>query len=379
MIVLGPMDADLNGAPSYWREGNWRPRNLTHTDTPNQPSSGSIRTVPFDKCRMVHEYDARFSTLPLPSDQGWTPAPASPTQWVHEAGQGTLKFDFTSGQTGVWSKESTSGQLTANPLFVVAYSRFMVEQSTTVLITGGLDFLVVGTRSGGAYAGMRALWDTRFHYVTLSTSSKDVDTSEPIDELLGVWHRMALDANLDGSSDNAKTIGSLDDAPNYDPRDFFGTLTGPGFSALKGRFGKENSTGVLKGRIRNFVTSAPGRFIRAWFRAAAPATGVQIRLILTADVAAAAGNGVFKIRYGSPSLGTQPYEVPANVTIDRSLQWTSTPTSNFNKVRELAFPLTHTFVAAEPLWFTVERVWDSTSDTLDSTVHLLQVIVEKKP
>jgi hypothetical protein len=390
MIVLGPMNADLGGAPAYWRQGNWRPPGVDRQT--EQGSLALTTSIPFDRCDLVLEYDARDLKRPLPGDQGWD-LKSSGGEPMHEAELGALRFDVPEGEILFFSGE-TRIRLENIPEYAVFYVLFTREddrraeqedrrEDATII---GWDAQILLKRQREPFRGLRATWGDRFLYRELGngTAAKQIDASVPHDTLTEVWHSAAIDGQMRGirsrrdspfPDDGGKTIGSLDHLINNEDRAFFGAeQSAAGPARFVARFGKTDPRGTYRGRIRRFVASAPGRRICAEFRAAAPGKSVRVRLILYADIPedGTEGSAAFTIRYAS-GASVRPNEIPRDeVTISRQFDAT-----NFHRIVEAAVDL-RPFTAGAPFWFSVERDWQNRSDTLTSTVHLLQVILEAR-
>ncbi len=388
MIVLGPMDADLGGAPSYWRRGNWRPAGPDRDAATR--SLTVVPTIPFDRCDIVLVYDAADLKRPLPEEQGWE-VKASAGGPVHLASQGALRLDAPAGEE-LWFYSTVRASTTNVPDHAVVWALFAVEDTRGDRPDDdkrqiGFDLQVLANREGEPFRGLRATWSNRFVWRSLGRGErvKEIDASVPHDTLTEVWHGVAIDGRLTGfktlpSDDNLSvpddgglTIGGLDGLINNEPRSFFGVDTSADPPAsFSARFGKTDPAGSCRVWIRRVVASAYGRWLVAAFRAAAPGTAVRLRLVLYADIPedGADGAAAFLIRYASGS-DVRPNERPTSeVTISR--QFDST---NFHRVVEAAVDL-KPFRPGAPLWFSVERDWRNESDKLRATVHLLQVILE---
>ncbi|MBI1356589.1 MAG: hypothetical protein GC160_19790 [Acidobacteria bacterium] len=376
MIVLGPMDADLNGAPHYWRTANWRP----YTREP-APANAFLPTVPFDKCDLVYEYDARFTKTPTPADQGWKLNGGSESDWKHDPQRGVLGFRIKEGAS-FWNREDKHETLA--PERAAAYGLFLLVRDSGDAKQGGLDFVVEASRNEDRTRGMRANWTDRFLYRSLDDADS-IAVVQPSAEprLLQAWNRLALDAelvgadiNLDGveKDDGGKTIGSLDDLINNDDRRAFRYGKGSG-RLTRATFGKTDRNGPLEGFLRNFCASYPGRFVRAGFRAAAPAERTRLRFVfcVDADRGFEPASAVFRVRYAAPSVGLRPQQIP---TEEAPLAIRQFDAANVGRTVEVPVDVGK-LEAGEELWFTLERDWSHEADKLRSTVHLLQVIVEE--
>ncbi len=254
MIVLGPMDANLNGAPPYWRTVNWRPYTRAAA-----PANACLPTLPFDKCDLVYEYDARIPKAPLPADQGWSREGGADSDWVHDPARGVLRFSIKEG-VSFWIREEKAGRIT--PDRAVACGLFLIQQDSGNTRQGGLDFVVEASRDEGRTRGMRANWTNRFLYRSLD-GGNFLKVSQPSAEptLLRAWHQMALDAELSGADvnidgiekdDGGKTIGSLDGLINNDNRNAFGYGKG-GSPLTRAVLGKTDGPGSRRRAVAEFL------------------------------------------------------------------------------------------------------------------------------
>ena len=374
MIILSPYDADVNGAPNYYVTGNWRPRISSSTE---QKDSGSIHSVPLDWCDKVLEYDIRFGGKPNAGTQptAWSPQPnaAAADAWTQEdlgGSERSLRLDVANAVSSFWQAEAT---LTANPDRVVAYATFMVDSfGGSSNVESGFEMRAVAAENASTLRGVRGVWTNSFNYVKLATATAvPVSTTVPIDDVTANWHRVAFDAPVVGGSN---TILSLDDSINIDTKATFGSVSNPGGTKLFARFGKVLSGGsndAVTARIRNFVASAPNRFVRAWFRAFATGTTMTLRLVLVPDTfLPVAGNNAarIKVRWASRPAASNPFAVPSSSSSQDIIFTTA------NTVKLVDFSLTG-LTAGQPMWFTVEREFGIVSNETKGTVHLLQAII----
>ena len=375
MIVLGPMDADLNGAPPYWRNGNWRPNTPPILSTPC-----AFTTCPFDKCDLVFEYDARLQKQPMPEDQGWTQKGDTGAFWQHEPERGALRFSIPEDVTSFWSVDAV---IELPPIRAVGYGLFLVESGKLDSKVGGLEFVTQASPKEGRQRGMRGSWTDGWTYRRLDNGAP-IPMVQPtaVQSLSDVWHRLALDAELTGPNvkgddieddDGGMTIGSLDGILNNDPRHLFG-YGGNAKSEALAQFGKidPKANGTVDGWIRNYCASYPGRFMRAGFRAVALGKTTVLRFVFCAEIdpKAEPGTAAFLVRYASPSLGLNATSLPS---VDAPL---AIGDFEAGKIVELRVELEQ-LVSGEELWFTIERDWRNEEDRLRSTPHLLMVIVEQ--
>lgn len=380
MIVLGPMDADLNGAPAYWRQGNWRPN--TGRDI---LSVLAAPTCPFDRCDMVLEYDARFEGKPLPADQGWIFKGDDQDEWIHDDTRGVLRFRLNTPSPSFWLQEIRHDPI---PDRAVSYGAFIIdEESKTSGRLGGFDFTALVSPTEGRSRGVRGGWKSGWRYRVLD-SLDVIPVVQPAAEptMQGVWHTMALDAELVGPNvrgenveprDGGKTICSFDGLVNYDDRRAFGYSAEGASLAL---FGKWDATaaepdGRLEGWLRTFCTSFPGRFLRAGFRAVALGKITRLRLVFYVEAGEQfePGSIAVLVRYTTPGTGLRAGRLPTKEAPRAVQKFESEDVQRTVEVSVNLEGLTY----GEELWFTIERDWQHEADTLRSTAHLLMVVVEE--
>jgi len=381
VIVFGPNDADLNGAPDHWRQGNWRPRNAdTATE---QADTGSLTSIPLDWCDKVLEYDARFGGVPGDGASG-TQAAAPGVPWTHASGAvdpaqwfiddvttpRALRFNLPASQSRFFTAETA---LTATPVRAAGYGVVMVDTFGGNDADEGFELRLLANQTGNALQGARGVWADKFRYVKLdsSLSPQNINSTQPVDQVFRVWHEVAFDANVTPSGTDDKTINSLDNRLNHDDRTFFGSVSFSGTNKLVANFGKRISTdGGVSGRLRNFVVSAPGRFIRAGFRGFATQATMRLKLVLVADtfLPAPANNQVaLRVRFASRAAGSNPFAIPTNLVTVGPLSLTA------NQVTIAQIDLSG-LSAFEPVWFTVERQFGVANETR-GTVHLMEAVL----
>jgi len=360
VTVLNVDDADLNGAPVFWRTHGWR-----SSAVPVQIESGVISSIPFDKCTAVVEYDARFGTLP--NAQGWAHVASgagSPANYALLPG-GAMFIDTPGGgDSSYWEKS-----VTAETTRVAAYSYYQVTQVSGGAGAGvGMDFM--GKISPGAsqpFQGVRGSYRDDLR-MTLLNGSSDSDVFVDVGSVgpgalhkLG-WHQLAM------QHETLTAFGlvmhdELHEQVNGNTRwGSEGSALDPTVSAHFGDVGG----GGFEGLLRNFVVSGPGRFIRAWFRSYSAVASPILRLSFVSDAKIGTGATTARVlvRYGSMGTGASPYIVPTNqtsLTVDFITQ---------NQVFEVPVGLTG-LNANEPMWFTVEREFDHADDQHLATVHLV--------
>lgn len=349
-MILSPLHADLGGAPRQWLFGQYG------VSPGGQPASGSRISIPFDKCAVVHEYDARFGTLP--ASQSWT------HQGLGAAGDYALvEGGALRGQTALTSYWERTTVVSANPGQCYAYvSINPLAEPAAGVVGEGADFTArYATALGQPYHGVRVTYYDRIWHGTRLDDASDA-ALKTAEEPRGWSAVAAFDENTDnreqvwfdsegGSSLAATTFGTDGVAAALDVTSRWGDTVGGGTDVL----------------YRNFVASYGGRFIRPMWQAFAQVTNPVLRLYLVADAnGSILKTARFRIRY--VQMTGLPYAMPTN-TVDATLNFVVP-----NTVYELPFTLAG-LTANLPFVFTVERVWDHGDDGLQATVHLLSASV----
>lgn len=374
MIVLGPRDADLGGAPDHWREGNWRPDTLIRG-----PRTCSFTSIPFDKCDEVLEYDGRRPEQPMPSDQNWELQSDDATgSWQHDPVHGVLRFRTDGNTPSFWQRE---GEREGVFNRAAAYGMFLMERAANEPLEGGLNFLFQASPDEGRTRGMRGVYSSLWHWRALD--SNDISSvirraAEPSMEQ--VWHRFAMDAELVGASidlddidsnDGGKTIGSLDSLISNEDRRFFG-YSESGNQLPMAVFGMTDARTAVSGMVRNYVASFPGRFLRPAFRSTALTEITRLRLVFCRAASEDERPAVFSVRYTAPSVGMRDNTLP---NIEAPSELLIFDPGRPRELVEISFQLER-LRPGEPVWFTVERDWRSEEDQMRDTVHLLSAILE---
>lgn len=350
--VHTPREAELDGLPPVMLENN-----LESIVPIGQSGSGSVLGIPFDKCDAVLEYDARFGTTP--DVQGWTNVNSSggaPTDYALVDG-GVLSFNTPN--PSYWRKTVTLG---APADSVYLHSKHRVQVASTY------GFEVKGIASPGSsadFVGTRYYQDAQRIKANNLPGTTQTDLA---DVLPGRWSRLFSGRDLDGTRVFAQ---HEDDFFALDGSAIFGTQPGGGASPqLRGEFGNTLIVGgSLGGQIRNFVVSANGRFVRAFFRSYAAVAAPVLRLHLVSDNDSTSPKARFLVRYGSLGLGTTPY-------VYGSLSVGATAVFGNPKNMMVELPITlPSLTAKAPFWFSVERDWTHGDDLTRATLHLLAATV----
>lgn len=346
-MIFTPLDADIGAAPRAWLRG-------THGRLDSaQYASGSRRSIPFDKCSGVIEYDPELGTLP--EDQDFTHAGSgSPSDYSLVPG-GALQQATAAGLPSYWTKEIS---LPANPgqMYVCARALTVVD----VGHSGATDGFLIGGRYarsiGAPYAGVFAAQSVHSWYMVENDLS--AATAVPYTSTMG-WSAFAVSINDDVAVDQywfgdevqgfgaaATTTGS---AAAFVGQGFFGDYAGVGDQHL----------------LHHYCASFGGRFIRARFTGITPVAEPVLRIYGMADANASSTKTVrFRVRYGVATA--DPYARPTG-EVEATVNALTA-----NIVYEIPLQLTG-LTAKAPLVFTLERVWDHADDQLEATFHVTHV------
>lgn len=349
-MILTPLNADLGGAPIDWLYGQQGYANT------GQPASGSRLSIPFDKCMVVHEYDARLGSVP--ADQDWT----------H---QGTgVAGDFALVEGGALRAITTldsyweqSTIITSDPDVAFAYASVLpITSAVYAAEQDGVLFGAVYSKGvASPYHGVRFNLAEQWYTTSIDGSA---------DSLVSYKHPVGwtMFAATDGSEAGPEQIWA-DRAVAEEITDIFGTDTASGTFNVISQFGNITGTSfdVL---IRNYVASYGGRFIRPVFTSFTQVSTPVVRLYMVADAnSSATKTARFKVTYGVAT--GDPYLVPSG---EQSI------TRNFtdaNSVYEIGLELSG-LTANLPFWFSVERDWSHGEDLLEATVHMIQATVRSQ-
>lgn len=348
-----PNEADLNGIPrTVVQQG------LRITMPSAQPSGAGSVGIPFDWCRTVMEYDARFGALPLAS--GWTQFGAVPDSVALEPG-GTLLFE-TSALSSAYLQEVT---LPTAFTSIYMYSRYWVQSSAVGDERDGLSMLADGAPGASVnYRGMLM----RGRPTSLSTRTLEGATANILlNDLPPGWVEFMTamsPTEANGMLAGPETYGVFDKAARWGPGGFGGVSP-----TVRAAFGCFRDSAVLI-HLRNFVVSEPGRFMRSYFKSYAAAATQTLRLYFVGDVDGVGGQTArIKVRYGSGALGVNPYALGSAFTVSATAFFNTR-----NVIVEVPLSLTG-LAAQQPFWFSVEREWDHADDLTQSTIHLIEATV----
>lgn len=356
-VVVDLTNVDINGAPGFWRGIDWR---VDAFPAPN-PEGGQREGIPFDKVRVLLEYDARFGTLP--GEQGWRPSSDEAAALFRLDGQGALQFQIAT-QAAFFTAEASLGEPSPNQ--VHAYVNIFPEQIPNAPQQEGFDGFeqrVEANDPGRPFRGMRADWvrsgRQEFHYLTLD-GTRILGSPVP-GQTRGVWHEVSLQ----GDFRRERTILTLDGRIDEIRLREFGESRDIGERAvLRAAFGFRRARGRMTGRLRNFVISSPGRYIRAWMRAEAPANSPILQLgFLTQE--RVSGGVRFRVRYGRVREG-EPLGIPVRMA-EATLRLDN---AEPGREVEIEIPL-EGVVARDPLVLTLERDSFDREDTLEMSVRLV--------
>lgn len=351
-MLLSPLDADIGGAPRRWLNGS-----RLVVDAGQAPGSGRI-SIPFDKCTVVVEYDARDAVLP--DAQGWTRTGTGPAgDWSLSDG-GALRLASTAPNTNYYEKAITT---VSPPTQVYAYASVLAESIPAGAVSDGFDVRAFFAANAAPYEGVRAL--IRQNQIWYTSLDGTLETQLSFVEIPKEWMHVAMGDQSGGEEVGYERSSVMDGTLRMAPT-IFGIVGVAPANELRCRFGNTNGVLSVIAHLRDFA-AADGRFIRARFTAFAPVSSPVVRLYVAADANGSAQKTVrFKIKYGPGSgapSGPLPMEVSATINM-------LVP----NTVYEVPVSLPG-LIANTPIWFTVERDWTHGDDKLAATAHLLQLTV----
>jgi hypothetical protein len=361
-VLIPLVNADLNGAPDFWSGVDWLPAANEAID----PSAPALPGIPLDKVDHLIEYDARFGTRP--EEQGWQPAnPETPPFYTLE--EDSLRFNI-SAQAPAFYSRAVPLPTGNRPEQVHAYAVVSMRQAPARAAEDpgeSFELAWVATALPEPAAGMRAGWSRTaggalFRYLKLDGSGeRETSSREPHDRLLNAWMQVSLQADL---KDNFALM-SLGGSPDREPLDWFGKgLNQPDAATFDAWFGFTRKSGRAEGRLRNFVVSAPGRFLRVWLRSVAPTDEPVLRLAFVVD-GVAEGSARIVVRY-SDDPDRHP-SVPPAARVESTLELEP---ADEQRIVTLDLPLDRAR-KGHHLLMTVERDWTHPEDKLRSAVRLV--------
>jgi hypothetical protein len=393
---------DINGAPDFWRGVDWREDRFPAP----QPEDRQLEGIPFDKVRVLLEYDARFGTVP--SDQGWRPNDEAAAALYRLDGRGGLRFDIEN-RPAFFTAQAVLAE--RSPSQIHAYAVTSLERFPTA--TGepfnGFEQIVAANAANAPARGMRADWlrvregraASDFHYVTLDGDAILL-SPEPATNRRA-WHELSMQACFADDINGGGLSGCMPnllrrrgDAPEPNPRDDavetptrgddrggqailsidgtldemrlsrFGQTRGEeeraSLRALFGLRARRGQEAFATGRLRNFVVSSPGRFIRLWMRGATPSRAPLLRLNFVTQERVTGGVR-FRVRYGR--LTRNDFNLPLRVAEATLKLQDAEP----GEETRLEIPLTAAR-ANETLLVTLERDSRHPDDTVAAGVRM---------
>lgn len=348
-------EADLNGIPRFVADNG-----LRVLMPAAQTSSGGAKVgIPFDWCRTVIEYDARFGQLPVAA--GWTEFGGIPFDSATLEPGGTLLLQ--QGVTGAIYVQEITLPTAFTQLYM--YSRFWVEASDTADPNHGFSMMGDGAPgASGNYVGMRMrARPLTFATKTLTGVGENVFINDMMPGYFEYLTGMAPAATL-GLLAFPQLFGGTNKASRWGNGDPGGVNP-----TVRAAFGDFEGSNLLV-HVRNFVVSEPGRFMRSFFKSYAAAAAQTLRLYFTGDIDGVGGTSArIRVRYGTGALGSNPYALGSATIVDATAFFTTR-----NVVVEVPLSLTG-LTAQQPFWFSVERLWDHADDNTQSTIHLIEATV----
>ncbi|HEX7177282.1 MAG TPA: hypothetical protein VF240_18640 [Pyrinomonadaceae bacterium] len=398
---------NINGAPEFWRDVDWREEVFP---APN-PNGVRREGVPFDRVRVLLEYDARFGTPP--DEQGWTPNNEEAAALYTLDGRGGLAFRIDNRPAFFTAQAELDEEL---PAQMHAYASVFLDEvpEARAVPFDGFEQRVEVNDDKRPSRGMRADWlrtserttDGReLHYLTLD-GREILGSPKPAREARG-WHELSMqccfsdddkggclsglikmklpnDAKANAEARDAKANAEDDVAVNAARRiegdgrallSFdahvdelklrkFGESRGDlGRASLRAVFGFEGKTGQMAGRLRNFVVSAPGRYVRAWMTGNTPSRAPMLRLAFVTQERVTAGVR-FRVRYGRQKKNDPT--LPLRVA-EATLKLVDTEPGR-ETLLEIPLPAVR---AKDTVVLTLERDSSHTDDTLETSIRMM--------
>lgn len=383
---------DINGAPEFWRGLDWRENVFPVPTDEGRRQEG----VPFDKVRVLLEYDARYGTKP--AEQGWRPNSEEADALYRLDARGGLQFDIDD-RTAFYTAHAV---LAESPAQVHAYAAVFLESAPDASKENfrGFEQRVEANEEDEHFRGMRAEWvkapdGLALRY--LSLDGRDAVGSNEAGREKRAWHELSMqscfndDINLGcmsgcvpsvlkaslsrgggrrseacekGAGRGGLAVLSLDGRIDQFGLDKFGRSGDEDKRAgLRALFGFRGKEGRVTGRIRNFVASSPGRYIRAWMRGDTPSRSPVLRLgFVTPERVTGAAR--FRVRYGRlrrDDAGLPLRLVEATLNLENAEPAT---------VQTLEMPLTAAR-ARETIIVTLERDSLHRDDTLETGIRMV--------
>jgi len=279
-LGLNLLNADLNGAPDFWRGMDWLPGNNIEI----APTAPTRPGIPFDKIDHLIEYDARLNTRP--EEQNWRPTGPVTSRFRLASGALLMTAPVNSAPAFFTAELPVEGRMPdqVHAYAVVAPGRGGRENES------GSEFFEVRKviTSGGdrAFGGTRAGWrETRgnleFSYLPFDATTRiDPVTEELRGALRSAWQRLSMQSDLRANQALLSIGGAIDSRAVSDfGRPRFASET-PGLVAQFGLFNRRIGGTAW---LRNMIVSAPGRFVRVSLRGIAPSDNPVLRLIFLSD------------------------------------------------------------------------------------------------
>jgi hypothetical protein len=341
-------------APEFWRGLDWSIEEFP------APGPAPVDGIPFDKIEILLEYDARFGSVP--TEQEWRPNLEETVRLFTLDGEGALRYQVASAPAFFTAQAPLRQRLIqAHAYFNVQPDRISNALENSFI---GFEQRVEANEGQTPFRGMRADWvrvgRREFHYVTLDAQAIVLTPQAP-DPIRGAWHRGSLQIDFRRN----RALGSIDGVIDEMPLERFGLsredLREP---VLRAAFGSRRERVAATGLMRNFVVSAPGRFIRAWMRVTPAAADPVLRLAFLANEESI-GTARFRVHYGR-TRGDLFNQIPPRV-VEATLRVGDAGPSRRATV-DIPLPGA---TAAQPLVITLERSSMHPEDTLRIGLRLV--------
>ncbi|MCX4245558.1 hypothetical protein [Paraliomyxa miuraensis] len=380
--VKGPVkllldEADLGGAPDFWRGRDWRKDSL-----PGRATT-LFGGIPFDRVEGVVELDGRVGAPP--AQQGWQASNPQSATWVVDEENGAIEFaagDLERSASLIAERDTawaTSSQV--HGYVVLAIDELPIDElpAEVVDVRGEppagqklrsarvpldpFDITVVTGGTEGPTRGIRMGWARDRHVGGVRLVSLDSGARRPVlgrepsaSPLVG-WQSISMQAHP--LSD--EVVVSVDDRIQELPLEWFGQMpprarSSSSFGVRIGMAGR----GKVRGALRTVVVSTPGRFVRAWLATEVPQEPAALRLRFAAE-SGVEGRASILVGYASRE--------PGEAATRRPKAQRRGILTLVDGRGEVVLPLPD--VKAGPLLLTIEREAGAQVDSIEQTIRLV--------
>ncbi len=360
-VEIPLLNAAINGAPEFWRGIDWLPAANEAIDV----SAPALPGIPLDKVDYLLEYDARFGRPP--EDFGWRPANPRTSRLYTVEGE-SLHFAIRAEAPAFYTKNAPLKDGVPEQLHSYAVASVREAPGAARGEDGeSFEIQFQANETAKPAIGMGAGWGraadgSLFRYRSLDGANRLAPTArQPYDRLLNAWLTVSLQADLPED----RALMSIAGAVDQQLLSWFRRPRGrPRGASLQAMFGFTRPKGRAEGRLRNFVVSGPGRFLRVWLRSVAPSDAPILRLGFVVD-GTAEGSARLSVRYADDP--NRRAAVPPDSLVDRTLVLGP---ADAERITTLDFPL-EKGRQGRHLLLTVERDGAHPKDKLRATLRLV--------